>query len=322
MPLHLKHRPDKLEYFYGNDIEIEKLSEWLSRKDEDRPHSFFITGPPGTGKTTLARIIKGILGVSDIDFHEYNTSNTRGIDTIREVDYHAKFFPTMGDKRIYFFDESHKLTNEALNAFLKLLEEKKKHNYYILCTAEPETMKGTVKTALMRRCHQIELKKLEIDETIDFLKQICELEGFSENQINKFEKVFMRIAEESEGSPGRALNYLDAVLLYKDDPSTALKSIVHTEEANIQKICRTLLDSRMRPEEKWRDVSGCLSALNLDAESARYAMMGYFKKVISGNSKNKDFAAALGLSLHMTNFMYSGVSGLYFVLYHMCTGDV
>jgi len=153
MPLQVTHRPKTLDDMIGNEAAIESLNSVLSR-EKDVPPSFFFTGLPGGGKTTLARIIKEHLNISDMDFYEYNAANTRGIDTIRQIANNCVLAPMGGDRKLYLLDEVHMQTGYALQAILKLLEEPPKHVYFALCTSEPEIIKPKLLKAIRRRCHE------------------------------------------------------------------------------------------------------------------------------------------------------------------------
>ena len=104
MPLHLNHRPPSLESFLGNEPIKDSLTSIFTR-DKDIPHAYLLHGPSGMGKTTLGRIISTMLGCSEMDFREYNTSNTRGIDTIREIIANSHYAPTDGDVKVYLLEE-------------------------------------------------------------------------------------------------------------------------------------------------------------------------------------------------------------------------
>ena len=103
--LPLKYRPRTFEEMAGNEETIATLESIFGRKQSDVPHAFLLFGPSGCGKTTIARIIKSILKVADTNYREFNTANTRGIDTIRDVVSTARLTGLRKGVKMYLFDE-------------------------------------------------------------------------------------------------------------------------------------------------------------------------------------------------------------------------
>ena len=191
-PLHLKYRPSCFEEIVGNSGTISSLSSILHRR-EGSPHAFLFVGPSGTGKTTLARIIKQSLKCSDTDFQELNVANTRGIDTIRDIVQNCRLYPIEGDVKIFLLDEAAKLTNDAQNALLKVLEDTPKHVYIILCTTDPEKLLNTVKT----RCTTFQLQKLINKDMISLLKRVIDSEGIDNFPDKGIEEIVKALQEDA-----------------------------------------------------------------------------------------------------------------------------
>ncbi len=143
MGLDLKHRPKSFDRIIGNEDTVEALESYLTKKDLN--HSFLFTGPSGTGKTTLARIVAGELGCEGMDFTEMNSADFRGIDTIRNIRQQMVFPPMEGKNRGWLLDEAHKLSNDAMNSLLKPLEEPPNHVYFFLATTEPQKLITTIR---------------------------------------------------------------------------------------------------------------------------------------------------------------------------------
>ena len=148
-PLHIKYRPQTWDEIKGNEAVVEGLeSQFSSKSKKNRPHVFLFYGPSGCGKTTLARIVKDELECSEANFNELNVANTRGIDTIREVIQFSHYSTFDGSPRIFLFDEAHKLTNDAQNALLKVLEDTPPKVYFILCTTDPKKIIKTIRNEM------------------------------------------------------------------------------------------------------------------------------------------------------------------------------
>lgn len=105
MGLHHEFRPASFEEFVGNKAGISVLKSQLAKEPGQRSQAYLFHGPAGTGKTSFARLYRDLLECSESAWYEYNSSNTRGIDTIRELDTQSRYMPIEGTVKCYLLDE-------------------------------------------------------------------------------------------------------------------------------------------------------------------------------------------------------------------------
>lgn len=304
MTLNVDYRPMSLDEIVGNEATVESLRSVLKRK-EDVPGSFFFTGLPGGGKTTLAYVIKEELSISDLDFYEYNTANTRGIDTIRDIGRSMKTAPMKGDRKLYLLDECHQITGPALEGLLKMLEDPPKHVIFVLCTSEPEKIKGNTLKAIRRRCLEAELKPLRRGQIKLLLDEVLESEKVDDFPDN----IKSKIAESCWGSAGQALSLLDSVIDMTDydQMEEAIENLVVSEKS-VNELCKILIDHRLTGNNKWEQLRKVLPNVKGDPETIRYAICTYLEKVILGRAMSPGLLDTA--SLFTDSFMYTGRLGL------------
>lgn len=303
MALHLAYRPVDLDEVFGNEAIKSSLKSVLEK--EDHPHSFLFVGPSGCGKTTFGRIVKDMLECADEDYYEINSSNNRGIDTIRDIAQSINYSPIMGKCKVYLCDEVHGWTRPAMEAILKLLEDCPSHVYFILCTTDPDKLLKTILT----RCTTYQVKPLIGKEMMGLIDWVLECED--KKVPVSVKKEIVRVAE---GCPRTALVVLDQVVDIKDEKE-ALASVeaVTVGEAEVIDICRHLI-----AHGSWDAIRGKVKLVldTTESEKLRYAILGYFNAVLL-NSKTHDRASEV-IDIFSENTFASGKAGIANMIYISC----
>ena len=299
MSLYHKYRPTNLEDIRGNSDMIPILQEMLRNK-EKCSHAFLLHGPTGCGKTTLGRIIAKELECIGNDFREINSADFRGIDMIREVRKQAQYKPLEGNCRVWLIDECHKMTNDAQNALLKMLEDSPNHVYFILCTTETQGLIATIKG----RCAQFQVKPLNERQMFGLLRSVVKAEN---EECSK--EIYEQIHLDSFGHPRNALQILDQVL--KAEPENRLEIAKQAELVQSQSIelCRALIGKGTA----WKEVREILNGLREEEpESIRRHVLGYAQAVLL---KADNPRAGLILEEFIDPFYNSGFPGLVYACF-------
>jgi len=205
--LYRKYRSKSLDELVGQDHIVNALS--ASIKSAKISHAYLFTGPRGTGKTSVARILAHDLnGIkydeskTYIDIIEIDAASNRRIDEIRDLREKVQIAPTSLKYKVYIIDEVHMLTKEAFNALLKTLEEPPQHAIFILATTELHKVPDTI----ISRTQRYAFKPIEQEKIIGHLKTIAEAEN-----IDCDEEALGLIAEHAEGGFRDAIGLLDQV---------------------------------------------------------------------------------------------------------------
>lgn len=302
MSLYNTYRPQEFSEVIGNEATVSYLE--TIAKDKKRSHVFLLHGPTGCGKTTLARIAAKEIGCSEQNTTEIDSATFRGIDTVRELRKTSRFQSISGGDRVWIIDEIHKMTTDAQNALLKLLEDHPTNCYYILCTTEPEKLLPTVRG----RTIQLEVKQLTDSQMFSLLKRVVK------GQDQKLKKsVYDQIIEDSFGLPRNAIQILEKVLTVPPEQQLEIaRDSASKQNASIE-LCKALLQGA-----PWKKVSGILKGLkDQEAESIRRHVLGYAQAVLLKASNDK---AAHILEEFIEPFYNSGFPGLVLATYSVIKG--
>ena len=266
--LYIKYRPQTTSEILGNDLAIKSLRSEI----ENGHHVFLLTGDSGCGKTTLARAIAKEMGGNELTIHELNSSENRGIDTVRDIMEEIRYQPLEG-KSVYILDEYHMQTNAAQQAALKMLEECPEWCYFFICTTAPEKVIDAIKT----RCSRIQVKPLDHDTMFKLLRRVAHNE-----QVQVSLDVLHKIADLSEGSSRSGLKKLGQVLNLANDEERMkfLEENTFSEEnQDMIELCRALIANK-----GWATYMECLEKakddLKANPESVRFLVMSYARSVL------------------------------------------
>ena len=293
-----KYRPSTYNVIVGNKSLLESLKKITSR-DSKLPSSILLTGPSGCGKTTLSRIIATEIGSKDIQ--ELNISNTRGIDDAREIIKKCRFKSLKGNSKVINLNEVHEATKNFQHAILEILEEPPKGVLFILCTTEPEKLLKTIKT----RCTTFKVSSLTSREIEKLVNYVLEQE---EKELS--EETVKLISKSCEGSARAALVMLDSVigLENEEEAKEIIDNYVGSENAEIKELCYYLLQNK-RPS--WDNIKKILSKLDIEPESARYAILGFLNSAMlkSWSKRSTEEISSL-IEIFEPSVMYSKAAGL------------
>lgn len=276
--LYRKYRPSSFDELVGNEATIKAVRKEL----ENGSHVFLMTGPAGTGKTTLARIIAREVGADDLGIHEINSAENRGIDTAREIMEQMRYLPSTGKANVWILDEIHQQTNASQNALLKPLEDTPEHCYFFLCTTDPQKL---IKP-LVSRCSVVTMQPLSDSEMAFLLKRTAKAEG---RKITK--EVGEKIIEIAQGGSRKALKTLSKVL-YLDDVEEQLE-VLNKETVSDDTDTKELCQACMR-NTSLNNLFSILKKIDLsEPERVRQAVMGYMNAVILNGKISSEIVATL-----------------------------
>lgn len=169
--LAVKYRPQTLADVVGQST----ITKILNKQIETNScvNCYLLTGNAGCGKTTIARILANMWNKGLGRPIEIDAASNNSVDNVRQLVSQAKQRSFESEYKVYIIDECHVLTNQAWQAFLKLLEEPPEFTRFIFCTTNPEK----IPEAILTRLQTFTLSKISDDIIIDRLIYILEQEA-------------------------------------------------------------------------------------------------------------------------------------------------
>lgn len=260
-PLASRLRPSGLEEFVGQKNLVGEGKVLRRLIDQDMVSSMIFWGPPGVGKTTLARIIARSTKAEFIDF----SAVTSGIREIKEVMNQAESARHMGKKTIVFVDEIHRFNKAQQDAFLPYVEK----GSIILIGATTENPSFEINAALLSRCKVFVLQALQTDDLVKLLHHaLTSSLGLGDQRIGITEDMLRMIAQFANGDARTALNTLEMAVL---NGEISAEETTVTAEVLEQCISRKSLLYDKNGEEHYNLISALHKSMrNSDPDAALY----------------------------------------------------
>ena len=217
-----KFRPQRFEEVIGQEHITRTLGNAMAAGRV--AHALLFSGPRGTGKTTVARILakalncraessappctqcrscQDITAGRAVDVYEIDGASNNSVDQVRELRENVKYMPAHSPYKIYIIDEVHMLSPAAFNALLKTLEEPPAHVVFMFATTEPHKIPITI----LSRCQRFDFRRVRVSAIAGHLATVCRREG-----IEVESESLDVIARESGGSVRDSLSLLDQVM--------------------------------------------------------------------------------------------------------------
>jgi replication factor C small subunit len=242
-----KYRPSSIgTYVFRDEGQRQQVSGWV--QEGALPHLLF-SGAPGTGKTTLAKVLLNELEVNDMDILEINASNENNVDTIRNKITNFSSTMPFGDLKYVLLDEADYITPNGQAALRGVMEMYHTSCRFILTCNYPQR----IIPALHSRCQGFHIEKLDITEFTARLAQICIDEGVEVDLETLDTYVQASYPDLRKSINLVQQNVVDGVLQKPQDgdgsTSDWMLSAIELFKAGQYKDARTLICSQARPEE-------------------------------------------------------------------------
>lgn len=281
-PIHIKHRPARLQDVIGQKAIVKSLEAALKMKA--RPHTYLFTGPGGTGKTTLARIVAKSCGCDMANVIEIDAASNSGIDDMRTVTAALRYngFGESPNKAI-IIDECQGLSKQAWDSLLKSTEEPPPHVFFFFCSTNP----GKIPGPMVTRCQTYNLSPVKFDDLMDLLEAVCDAEEYDTSG-----DILQEVARACEGSPRQALTMLAKVHDCEnlDEAATLLQT--QLEDKEVIDLCRLMMSGKL----DWPRLTSTLKEMkDTPAESIRIIIVNYLNACALGAKSDRDAMRVLDM---------------------------
>lgn len=263
-PLASRLRPENFDDYVGQKHLIGKGMILRQLIEKDQISSMIFWGPPGVGKTTLARIIARQTRAEFVEF----SAVTSGIKEVKEVMAQAEQNRVMGIRTLLFADEIHRFNKAQQDAFLPYVEK----GSIVLVGATTENPSFEINSALLSRCKVFILKALEDSDLEELLERALKSpKGFGNLEIEIDKEHIAAIARFANGDARTALNTLEMAVLNAKMDERAVLCV--NDEVLAQCMNRRSLLYDKNGEEHYNLISALHKSMrNSDPDAAVYWM--------------------------------------------------
>lgn len=212
-----KYRPSDFDSVIGQGATVDMVRR-LCESGELSNRNFLFTGPAGTGKTTLSRIIAKTLNGNTDNIIEVDAASHSGVDDVRELVQQASQYPIGTKYKVIVMDEAHSMSRPAWDALLKCLEDQVGSTVWVFATTNPEKIPSTITS----RVQTFKLSKISTTNIIKRLKFILDSEIKEGREITYTEDALSYIARLSGGGLRDAITLLDKSLAFGNNIDSEL----------------------------------------------------------------------------------------------------
>lgn len=244
--LYRKYRPGTFTDVRGQE-QVTSVLEAAVKKGTPA-HAYLFSGPRGTGKTSMSRILASALSVDAKDIYELDAASHTGVENVRELLEGVSTMPFASKYKIYIIDEVHMLSKGAFNAFLKTLEEPPPFAIFILATTELNKVPQTIQS----RCQVFMFKSPTRADLRTMVTEIAKEEGASVAPLGA-----ELIAMMGDGSYRDTLSILQKVLTLSSDKKLSEDEVAAVVGAPKAATIAAFLSALAK-----KDIEGALAALH------------------------------------------------------------
>lgn len=238
--LYRKYRSRSLDELVGQEHVTKTLANAL--KEGRISHAYLLTGPRGTGKTSIARILAHEINKipyegesTHLDIIEIDAASNNGVEDVRDLREKVMLAPTSAAYKVYIIDEVHMLSNAAFNALLKTLEEPPAHVLFILATTEVHKLPATI----ISRTQRFQLQPIPRQKVVAHLQHIAKQEG-----ITVSDEALGLIADHGDGAFRDSISLLDQLRSVSQEgitPETVETTLGLAPRAELEQLITALL---------------------------------------------------------------------------------